>query len=73
MTSRKLGYLLGRCSLTKLLVEGPDVLKSLRETIGTNEPIQSPPVALWSTGRLHEFSLAPGRVQSDGTINSCMS
>lgn len=59
--------------MTKFVVDGLDVLKSLREAIGTDEALQSPPAALWITGRHHEFTMAPGRVQSDGVMNSCMS
>jgi hypothetical protein len=65
----------GQLFLNKLVVDGVDVLKSIRDAIGTGEPHQTLPVPLWSTGRLHEFRLAPGLAPKDGRgdMSSCMS
>lgn len=59
--------LAGQLFLTRLLVDGVDVLAALRgatnELDDDHEGGAVQPVALWSTGRLDEFRMAIGRGQ----------
>nr|AAZ14923.1 beta-lactamase class C binding protein-like protein [Coprinellus disseminatus] len=64
----------GQLFLRSLIVNGVDVLKSVREAVGTHTPqLGTQPVALWSTGRPHEFRMSPGNVHTGGVESpSCI-